>query len=216
MKRAFGLSVLLLHFGNLQLPGLHARRIHRWIKLSVGNKHTQFMPRRCGFSLTAVCQSTAKNKLLGVAYFYAQCVSVLTVCYQRRNEMFLWPPLSTVAYFAGTFLETYGTISCIKFYSARISMAQSGIKISLFQWHLKEAENVLRFLLCLVLTCNSIMEKARSNRNEKPACCKIFARKPEDTWKALPLEGSWLGWGLQTFCIYLGSVSSKTWPDLSF
>lgn len=37
--------------------------------------------------------------------------------------MFLWPPLSAATYFAGTFFEGYGTISCIKFYSMRIDVA---------------------------------------------------------------------------------------------
>lgn len=66
------------------------------------------------------------------------------------------------------------------------------------------------------MTCNSIVEKARSNRNEKPEPWKIFARRPEVPWKVLPVDGSCLGWGLQTFCTSLSSISSKTRPDVSF
>jgi len=65
--------------------------------------------------------------------------------------MFRWPPLSAVTYFAGTFFEAYGTISCIKFYSVRIDTACSGTKTSRFQQHLKKNENVSRLLLCLIM-----------------------------------------------------------------
>lgn len=60
-----------------------------------------------------------------------------------------------------------------------------------------------------------MVEKARSNRNEKPEPWKVFARKPEVPQKGLPVEGSCLGWGLQTFCTNLSSISSKTCLDLS-
>lgn len=67
-------------------------------------------------------------------------------------------------------------------------MAQSGIKTSRFQQHLKKNENVSRFQLSLIMACDSITEKARSKRNEKPKPCKIFARKSEVPWKGLSVE----------------------------
>lgn len=65
------------------------------------------------------------------------------------------------------------------------------------------------------MTRNSIAGKVRSDRNEKPEPWKVFARKPEVPQKVLPVEGSCLGWGLQTFCTNLSSISSKTCLDLS-
>lgn len=105
--------------------------------------------------------------------------------------MFLWPPLSTVAYFAGTFLEAYGTISCIKFYSARIDVAQFGIKISPFHQHLKEKNSQgFYFVSSWHVTPERRRPGAKRMRNQRPA--KYLPGNLQSHGKCCPLEAA--GW----------------------